>query len=143
MKFRDLQVGSTFDWISPNHSFNSFFLRCKKLSARKYNDSTGQDHRVGSINAEVYHVGEDVTADVPAVTVEIPAGPKSWAPEVIADNSGKWVGNALRFATREEAQANVENLMYRWTLVREIRVVESNDEPNYRWIPGKGLEAIK
>ena len=27
----------------------------------------------------------------------------SFKPEVIADSSGKWSGNALRFATREEA----------------------------------------
>jgi len=33
----------------------------------------------------------------------------SWKPEVIADSSGKWCGNALRFATREEAEANVRD----------------------------------
>jgi hypothetical protein len=45
---------------------------------------------------------------------------KSWAPEVIADSSGKWCGNALRFATKEEeAEANVFNLSLRWILVRE------------------------
>ena len=27
----------------------------------------------------------------------------SFKPEVIADSSGQWCGNALRFATREEA----------------------------------------
>ena len=32
----------------------------------------------------------------------------SFKPEVIADSSGQWCGNALRFATREEAEANVE-----------------------------------
>jgi len=32
----------------------------------------------------------------------------SWKAEVIADSSGKWCGNALRFAAREEAEANVE-----------------------------------
>ena len=32
----------------------------------------------------------------------------SFKPEVIADSSSKWSGNALRFATREEAEANVE-----------------------------------
>ena len=31
----------------------------------------------------------------------------SFKPEVIADTSGKWCGNALRFATREEAKTNV------------------------------------
>ena len=67
----------------------------------------------------------------------------SYAPEVIADNSGKWVGNALRFATKEEAEANVSNLASRWFLVRETRVVESTDPVNYRWIPGEGLARIE
>lgn len=61
---------------------------------------------------------------------------KSFAPEVIADASGKWVGNALRFATREEAEANVANLADRWMAVRETRVVESADPPNYCWLDG-------
>lgn len=65
----------------------------------------------------------------------------SWVPEVIADNSGKWCGNGLRFATREEAEANVRDLMCRWTLVRETRVVESTDPVNYRWTE-KGLEKV-
>jgi len=43
----------------------------------------------------------------------------SFKPEVIADTSGKWCGNALRFATREEAETNVRNLMMRWFAVRE------------------------
>jgi hypothetical protein len=33
----------------------------------------------------------------------------SFKPEVIADTSGKWCDNALRFATREEAKANVHD----------------------------------
>ncbi len=65
----------------------------------------------------------------------------SWKPEVIADSSGKWCGNDLRFATREEALANVKNLESRWLLVRDTRVVESGDPVNYRWIDGK-LEAV-
>lgn len=56
--------------------------------------------------------------------------PKSYAPEVIADNSGTWAGNALRFTTRAAAESWVEGLRMRWMLVREIRVVESDDEPN-------------
>jgi len=51
----------------------------------------------------------------------------SWKPEVIADSSGQFVGNALRFATREEAEAWVRDLSMRWTLVRETRVVECDD----------------
>jgi hypothetical protein len=66
----------------------------------------------------------------------------SFKPEVIADSSGKWVGNALRFATYKEAEDNVADLFNRWMLVRETRVVESSDPVNYRWVDGK-LEAVK
>lgn len=73
----------------------------------------------------------------------------SYAPEVIADSSGKWAGNALRFATREEAEAQVSDLSMRWLLVRETRVVESSDPVNYSYVNGRlvarvqGLLAIK
>jgi len=56
--------------------------------------------------------------------------PKSYAPEVIADSSGVWTGNGLRFQHREDAEAWVDDLSLRWTLVRDTRVVESEDEPN-------------
>ena len=61
---------------------------------------------------------------------------KSFATEVIADGSGKWCGNALRFATREEAQASGENLALRWTMVRQTRTVESDDPVNYKLVDG-------
>jgi hypothetical protein len=64
----------------------------------------------------------------------------SYAPQVIADSTGQFAGNALRFATREEAEANVRDLQWRWAAVRETRVVESDDPVNYRYINGK-LEA--
>lgn len=66
----------------------------------------------------------------------------SYAPEVIADASGKWCGNALRFATHGEAEANVKNLAGRWMSVRETRVVESTDTVNYRWDAERGLVAV-
>jgi hypothetical protein len=66
----------------------------------------------------------------------------SWKPEVIADASGKWAGNALRFATKEEAEADVTDLMMRWYAVRDTRVVESDDPVNYRRVNGKS-EPIK
>jgi hypothetical protein len=61
----------------------------------------------------------------------------SFAAEVIADSSGKWAGNALRFQTREEAEIYVADLARRWTLVRETRVVESDDAATYSIIDGK------
>ena len=58
---------------------------------------------------------------------------QSWKPEVIADATGKWYGNALRFATRQEAENNAADLARRWTLVREWRATESADPPNYTY----------
>ena len=58
---------------------------------------------------------------------------KSYKPEVIADSSGKWCGNALRFATEQEALDNVRDLEMRWFSVRETRVVESDDPVNYSY----------
>ena len=61
----------------------------------------------------------------------------SWKPEVIADSSGKWYGNGLRFATRGEAETQVRELSYRWLAVRDTRVVECDDLVNYRIVDGK------
>lgn len=62
----------------------------------------------------------------------------SWKPEVIADSSGTWCGNALRFATREEAEGAAQAILaMRWMMVRETRVVESTDPVNYRWELGR------
>jgi hypothetical protein len=58
---------------------------------------------------------------------------KSWKPEVIADSSGQWVGNGLRFATKQEALDNVADLASRWFMVRETRVVESDEPVNYSY----------
>jgi hypothetical protein len=57
----------------------------------------------------------------------------SYAGEVIADSSGKWCANQLRFATREEARLYVSDLASRWTLVTDTRVVESGEPVNYYW----------
>jgi len=46
-------------------------------------------------------------------------------------------GNALRFATCEEAETSVQDLIMRWLAVRETRVVESDDPVNYRYINGR------
>lgn len=60
----------------------------------------------------------------------------SWKPEVQTDSTGKWYGNAVRFATRAEAEAWAHDRMMRWTAVRETRVVESPDPVNYVWVNG-------
>jgi len=66
----------------------------------------------------------------------------SWKPEVIADDTGKWCGNGLAFATKEEAEANARDLMRRWILVTATRAVESDEPVNYKWTD-KGLEAVE
>lgn len=63
----------------------------------------------------------------------------SWKPEVIADSSGNWCGNALRFATEQEALDNVNNLASRWMLVREVRAVECDDPVTYRRVDGRDV----
>jgi hypothetical protein len=56
----------------------------------------------------------------------------SFAPEVTTSGDDKFNGNALRFATRAEAEQWVFDLSMRWFAVRETRVVESTDPVNYR-----------
>lgn len=65
----------------------------------------------------------------------------SFKPEVIADSTGKWCSNALRFETRKEAEDQVRALSWRWTAVSGTRVVECDDPVNYRYLNGK-LEAV-
>lgn len=57
----------------------------------------------------------------------------SWKPEVMVSGETKWCSNGLRFATKEEAEANARDLMSRWMLVTDTRAAESEDPVNYRW----------
>jgi len=60
----------------------------------------------------------------------------SYKAEVIADSSGKFAGNGLRFATEAEAEAYAADLASRWLLVTDTRVVESDDAVNYELVDG-------
>lgn len=60
----------------------------------------------------------------------------SYRPEVIADSTGTWSSNGLRFATEAEAKAYVKDLEWRWTSVRDTRIVESSDPVSHVWISG-------
>lgn len=64
----------------------------------------------------------------------------NYKPQVFVQ--GQWAGNALVFATQEEAIANARDLMGRWMLVEDYRAIESADEVNYRWQDGK-LQAVR
>jgi hypothetical protein len=57
-----------------------------------------------------------------------------WKAEVIADNSGEWCSNGLRFASRAEADNYARDLAWRWIAVREWRVVECADPPPDRYL---------
>jgi len=61
----------------------------------------------------------------------------SWCPQVLADSTGVWSGNAIRLETREEAMEYVKDLKRRWVLVTETRVVECQDEVSHRWKDGR------
>jgi hypothetical protein len=62
---------------------------------------------------------------------------QSWAPEVQTDQTSKWYGNSLRFATQEEAEASVAELASRWFAVHSVRTVESADPVNYRFVENR------
>lgn len=64
----------------------------------------------------------------------------SFKPEVIAEANGKWAGNAVRLATREEAESYVRDLAMRWLSVRETRVIESEDPVNHAFVDGRLVE---
>ena len=65
--------------------------------------------------------------------------PVSWAPEVIADSSGKWYRNALRFATEAEALASANELASRWHMVRSTRAAPAIEPVNYRFENGANM----
>jgi len=64
----------------------------------------------------------------------------SWKPQVLVQ--GEWCSNALRFATKDEAEANARDLMRRWVLVRDSRAHQSDDPVNYVW-DANGLTEVK
>jgi hypothetical protein len=53
----------------------------------------------------------------------------SWKPEVFVD--GEWGGNAMAFATKEEAEEWARDLLNRWFVPTDSRAVESDEEVNY------------
>lgn len=58
-------------------------------------------------------------------------GVASYAVEVqTAGDGDAWSGNALRFATKLEAEEYAKDLFFRWTAVKAYRVVESSDPVN-------------
>lgn len=56
---------------------------------------------------------------------------------------GEWCGNALVFATREEAEGNVHALMMNWMQVTDTRVDETDNPVNSRWVDGRLIAVEK
>lgn len=55
----------------------------------------------------------------------------SWKVEVQVGGRDEWCNNAMRYTTKPLAEREGQSLMMRWLLVTDMRVVESDDEPNY------------
>jgi hypothetical protein len=64
----------------------------------------------------------------------------SWACWVLAHGETEWATNALRFATKEEADAWGRDLLGRWTAAKETESRPSTDPVNYRWT---GFDLVK
>ncbi len=60
----------------------------------------------------------------------------SFKPQVTTGSDPKWYGNALAFATREEAEANAGDLYGRWLLCTGHRAVESTDPVTHTYAAG-------
>jgi hypothetical protein len=57
----------------------------------------------------------------------------SWKIEVVVDDSGEWESDPLRFETPREALAYARDLEFRWSAVRDKRIVKSEDPVNHSW----------
>lgn len=66
----------------------------------------------------------------------------SFKPSVSTDGGATFNENALAFATREEAETSAKDLMARWMLVTDWRVIESDQPVNYRMRFDGALEAV-
>lgn len=55
----------------------------------------------------------------------------SFKPVVRTGTDPKFYGNALAFATKEEAEYSARDLMNRWMLVVECKAEESDEPVNY------------
>jgi hypothetical protein len=67
----------------------------------------------------------------------------SFRAEVITNNEGDWVSNRLRFFTAAEANDYGYDLAARWTMVTAVRVVETDDPANYRYLDGELLVVVE
>jgi hypothetical protein len=92
-------------------------------------------HHFGSTRANPFGGLKGATAAQEAISRNGVAGEArmSWKIEVVVDDSGEWEGDPLRFETQREALAYARDLEFRWSAVRDKRVVKSEDPVNYSW----------
>ena len=60
----------------------------------------------------------------------------SFKPEFTTGSDPKFYGNALTFATREEAEANAKSLYGRWMICTGFQTVESDEPVTHTYIDG-------
>ena len=65
----------------------------------------------------------------------------AWRPMVTTDGIS-WAGNALIFATKEEAEASAKELMDRWHSVVRTRADECTGSPNYKFEQGRNVRLV-
>ena len=89
----------------------------------------------GSVGAHPFGGLDRATAAHEAIRGKGEAGEAgmSWKIEVVVDDSGEWEGDPLRFETQREALAYARDLEFRWSAVRDKRVVKSEDPVNHSW----------
>jgi len=92
-------------------------------------------HHFGSTGAPRFGGLNDATAAQEAISRDGEAGEArmSWKIEVKVDDSGEWEGDPLRFETQREALAYARDLEFRWSAVRDKRVVKTEDPVNHSW----------
>jgi hypothetical protein len=92
-------------------------------------------YHLGSTGANPFGGLNRATAAQEAISRDGVAGEArmSWKIEVVVDDSGEWEGDPLRFETQREALAYARDLEFRWSAVRDKRVVKSEDPVNHSW----------
>jgi protein gp37 len=105
--------------------------RCVRCAARRKTWGTNPRRNPGGNARELYQ-GQEKDGHAPGV-------PTSYKVEVIADNSGQWATNAMRYATWHEARDAGSSLFGRWTAVQRWRVTGTDDPvyPETKSNPGR------
>jgi len=57
----------------------------------------------------------------------------SWKAEIQVAGDPKWYDNAVRFATKREAEQYAEDLYQRWTTAKNWRVSKADEQVNASW----------